>query len=194
MTTKNKVKVKIRGYNFTIVGFESEKYIKDIANDIDARMKFIASINAKLNQFEIAVLTAVNLSDELEREKDRGKRIAAGLNGDENHKKLAEYEETVDKLEEAEKKVLSYEEDINKYKENDIFVTQKLSDEVKKHKEVYGKLKRLEETTKEKFDELEEVKEDNKKLQNDKYDLETEIVQLKKEIEILRKESKTDDK
>ena len=193
MANKNRVKVKIRGYSFTIVGYESEEHILGIAEEVDNRIKKIASSNAKLNQFEAVVLAAINLLEELEKEKERSNRIIEGLKEDANLEKLANYEEMVDKLAVAEKKIENYESNIAKYKENDVFVTQKLSEEVKKHREVYNKLKRLEDSVTGQTDEFDKLKSDKERLSKQNFDLETEVVQLKKEIDILRKENKLDE-
>ena len=160
---------------------------------VDSRIKKIASSNAKLNQFEVVVLAAINLLEELEKEKERSTRIIEGLKEDANLEKLANYEEMVDKLAVAEKRIADFESDIKKYKENDVFVTQKLSEEVKKHREVYNKLKRLEDSVENQVDEFDKLKSDKERLTKQNFELETEIVQLKKEIDVLRKENKVDE-
>jgi cell division protein ZapA len=77
----NRVKVQIHGATYTLRGTESPEYLKAVAATVDSVMKNIAAQNPSLDQLKVAVLTALNLADELEKVK-------------------REYEELMDLLEE----------------------------------------------------------------------------------------------
>jgi len=61
MTDKRKVIVKINGQSFTVVGNESEKYIKYIAEFVDSKINDILSNNKRLGQSAASVLAAFNI-------------------------------------------------------------------------------------------------------------------------------------
>lgn len=66
--TKNKViKVSVEIFNedYTVRGDENPEYIEMLASYVDRRMKMIHQRNPNLSNTKIAVLTALNLADEL---------------------------------------------------------------------------------------------------------------------------------
>lgn len=68
--TVNKVNVEIFGENYVVKGEESPEYIEMLAAYIDKRMKLIQQRNPHLSTAKIAVLTALNLADELNKLQD----------------------------------------------------------------------------------------------------------------------------
>lgn len=69
-SVKNKVNVRIGGYDYTIMGVEGEEHIQRVAMYIDKKMSEITRMNNRLSTSMAAVLTAVNIGDEYIRFKD----------------------------------------------------------------------------------------------------------------------------
>lgn len=61
----NKVTVEIFNEEYIVKGDENPEYIQMLASYIDRRMKMIQQRNPNLTNTKIAVLTAINLADEL---------------------------------------------------------------------------------------------------------------------------------
>ena len=61
----NKVIVSIFGEDYIVKGNESPEYMEMLASYVDRRMKMIQQRNYNLSNTKIAVLTALNLADEL---------------------------------------------------------------------------------------------------------------------------------
>lgn len=64
MTLKNKVIVRIYGQEHTLKSDDSREYMQRVANLVDDKMNEIASANKKLSTSQLAVLTALNMTDE----------------------------------------------------------------------------------------------------------------------------------
>jgi cell division protein ZapA len=64
MPDKNKVVVRIMGHEYTLVSEDTREYMQRVANIVDDKMKEIAAVNKKLSTSMIAVLTALNVTDE----------------------------------------------------------------------------------------------------------------------------------
>lgn len=62
---KQRVSVKIYGEEYTVKGSASREYILSLASYVDQRMKQIELRNSRLSPGKVAVLTALNLADEL---------------------------------------------------------------------------------------------------------------------------------
>ncbi len=65
MAGKKRVSVKIFGNEYTVVGESSVEYMQNLAKKIDEMMKNIGNSNNKYSPTMIAVLTALNLADDL---------------------------------------------------------------------------------------------------------------------------------
>ncbi|SHK02555.1 cell division protein ZapA [Desulforamulus aeronauticus] len=61
----NRVEVEIFGEYFTLRGHESPEYMRMVAQMVSKKMQEITQRNPKLSINNVAVLTAVNLVDEL---------------------------------------------------------------------------------------------------------------------------------
>ncbi|HOJ79786.1 MAG TPA: cell division protein ZapA [Clostridiales bacterium] len=70
MTAKNKVELRIAGKDYTIVGSEPEEYIHRVGLYVDKKMTDILKINNKLSTSMAAVLTAINVVDDLFKSRD----------------------------------------------------------------------------------------------------------------------------
>lgn len=65
MSARNKVELRIAGKDYTIVGTEPEEYIQRIGHYIDRKMVEIMRTSNKLSTSLAAVLTAINVADDL---------------------------------------------------------------------------------------------------------------------------------
>lgn len=61
----NTVTVIINDVEYNLRGKEDEKYLLDVAAYVDTKIKEISGTNKKLSTSSAAVLTAVNIADEL---------------------------------------------------------------------------------------------------------------------------------
>lgn len=61
----NRVVVEIFGEEYTVKGTENPEYIEMLGAYVDRRMKMIQQRNPNLSNTKLAVLTALNLADEL---------------------------------------------------------------------------------------------------------------------------------
>lgn len=62
---KNRVHVKIFGEEYTMRGNASPDYMKRVAHYVDEKMRVVGQVNNRLGINKVAVLTAINLADEL---------------------------------------------------------------------------------------------------------------------------------
>lgn len=65
---KNRVTVKIMGEDYTIIGSESPDYIDELVKEVEERINavFAAHGDAKLSKLQLAVLVALQVTDELQ--------------------------------------------------------------------------------------------------------------------------------
>lgn len=61
---KQKTIVRINGSNYTITGYESENYIRAVANTVDKKIKEYLKANPKMNLELLYMLTAINMADD----------------------------------------------------------------------------------------------------------------------------------
>jgi cell division protein ZapA len=64
MTARNKVEVRIAGKDYTLVGVESDEYIRKVAVYVDKKLNEIMKVNNRLSTSMASVLTAVNVADD----------------------------------------------------------------------------------------------------------------------------------
>ncbi|MFS0751241.1 cell division protein ZapA [Oceanobacillus sp. 1P07AA] len=68
---KQRITVEIYNRKYTIVGEESERHVKLVANLVDQKMNDIHEVNKQLDTSSLAVLTAVNtMNDYLKLKED----------------------------------------------------------------------------------------------------------------------------
>lgn len=79
MTTKNKAVVRIYGQEYAIVSDDGREHIQRVANLVDDKMKEIAGKNKKLSTAMVAVLAALNMTDDLVRERERSRELQERL-------------------------------------------------------------------------------------------------------------------
>jgi cell division protein ZapA len=69
----NQVNVKIFGQEFTIKGEDSPEYVEELAEFVDKKMREVASASSVITSHKVAILTAINIADELFRlQKEKG--------------------------------------------------------------------------------------------------------------------------
>ena len=98
MGSKNKVEVRIRGKDYTIVGVESEEYIQRIALYVDKKMEKVLDANTKLSTSMAAVLTAINVADEYFKEAQQSKALTKQIDAynnelEEANQQLKQYQD-----------------------------------------------------------------------------------------------------
>ncbi|QIB27206.1 cell division protein ZapA [Caloranaerobacter azorensis] len=164
MGEKKKVTIRIRGQEYTVIGEESEEYIKELGNYVDNKIKDILEKNSKLNQTMAATLAAFTIADELYKIRKLVDSLNKIINEKDNEieEKLniikgketeiedikAQYEELNNKINDYQKKIKKYEHALD-LKEKELQNTQKIITE----------------------------------LQNKLYEKQIELVQAKKELE-----------
>lgn len=89
----NMVTVKINGVEYNLKGEEQEEYLHKVAGYVDKKVKNILDNNTKLSTSSAAILSAVNIVDDM-------------------FKKQREYEKFLEKVEQIQKKQKSYEEEL----------------------------------------------------------------------------------
>lgn len=99
---KTRIRVDIMGRGFNLVSGEKGKYLENVAKEVDRRMKEFKTGNPRLDYDTAAVLTALNLCDELmsgkaEKEDDETNLIRSQLV--EYSKELSKATNTIKKLE-----------------------------------------------------------------------------------------------
>lgn len=65
MSTKNKIAVSILGQDHYLISTDDREYVNKVAKLVDDRMQIILKSNSSLNHTKIAILTALNLADDL---------------------------------------------------------------------------------------------------------------------------------
>lgn len=93
-----RVYVRIRGKGFNLVSDERPEYMTEIANEIDSRMGELMESNKKLTYDLAAVLTALNLCDELKKEKLLNQITVDKTEVEALQKKLTAAEDTIAEL------------------------------------------------------------------------------------------------
>ena len=76
---KNTIKVNIFGAEYPIVGQENADYIQHVAKYVDKKMKEINSAKPNRPLHQIAMLTALNIADELFQSKKNQKIILSNV-------------------------------------------------------------------------------------------------------------------
>lgn len=61
----NQVNVKIFGQEFTIKGEDTPQYVQALAEFVDKKMREVASASSVITSHKVAMLTAINIADEL---------------------------------------------------------------------------------------------------------------------------------
>ena len=170
MTGMKKINVLIDGRNFTVVGAEDERYVRELAQFVDLNIKKFANKNERLSPTMAATLAAFNIADELhklqEKHKDLEKKSKEPLERFEDLKK--EVQDANNRVKELEKNNLEQKDEVIKTKMS----KEELIRDMNSVKEEF-------EDTKHKIHRLEEI---NKELKDKHFNSQLEIVELKKQL------------
>lgn len=101
MVENNKIRVEIDGINFTVSGNADEKYVKDLADFINTAIADNERSKPYLSKLEGIILLALNLKDQLEKEKAKYVDLEGSMDSScqaENLKKISDLEEQIDQL------------------------------------------------------------------------------------------------
>lgn len=71
---KTRTTVKIAGKEYNISGYDPEEYVQRVAAHVDRRMSELA-LSVKLPPAQLAILTAVNATDDMMKSRDELRRL-----------------------------------------------------------------------------------------------------------------------
>ena len=129
----NKIKVRIYGQEYTIIGEREKEEIEKIASYVDERMHFIAQNSSIGSTSSLAVLSAVNLADELFSHENELKELREA-----NERLSSDNEKYVELWDEAKRNVIDYKNEVEELKIK--------ADDDSQYKELEAKYKELEES------------------------------------------------
>lgn len=188
MTEKRKVKVQIKGIDFTLVGYDEERYLEALSRDLNSRIDRIMARNQKLSLVEAVILTSLNLEDDLQKEKMKSNEIIKSFEDGENAKKVELYEKNLEEIANLKNTLQEKEAMIKKLIDAEKFSSNKLKEESSKLREIFDKHKILET---ENADMTEKLKVTETKLASQEklnFTNNQELAKLRKEAKMLREE------
>jgi cell division protein ZapA len=83
---KNRLTVDIYGQKYRMVGDASITHLRSVANYVDEKMRFIGGENGRLDTAKLAVLAAINITDEYFRLKQEYEELISILENEEKKK------------------------------------------------------------------------------------------------------------
>lgn len=170
MTVKKKINVLIDGRNFTVVGAEDERYVRELAQFVDFNIKKLANKNERLSPTMAATLAAFNIADELyklqEKHKELEKRSKEPLEKFDDLKK--EVQDANNKIKEMERYNLEQKDEVIKTRMSKEELFRDMNDVKDQLEETNMKLHRLESI--------------NKELKDKHFNSQLEIVELRKQL------------
>lgn len=101
MVENKKIRVEIDGINFTVSGNADEKYVRDLADFINAAIADNERSKPYLSKLEGIILLALNLKDQLEKEKAKYVDLESSMDSSyqaENLKKISNLESQIESL------------------------------------------------------------------------------------------------
>ncbi|RQD77251.1 MAG: cell division protein ZapA [Candidatus Syntrophonatronum acetioxidans] len=84
---KNKVSVEIFGDEYTLKSDLPANYMKKLSDYVDSKMQALAQKSSRMGVHKIAILTAINLTDEIFNLRRELKRVNAKLEEEEKKRK-----------------------------------------------------------------------------------------------------------
>lgn len=177
--SQKRVEVKIKDMKFYVVGGEDPSYIKNLATELNERITNIEKSNYKLNQLESTILTALNILDDLQKEKkskaEMGKISQDKAQALEKVEEISKLKEEISKLRGVNKQsndeILDLRKKFNKTNEE---LKEKSSDNFKKN----DKIKILNE-------DISNLRKENNNLKNQNQQAQKKIIDLSRELESL---------
>lgn len=171
MTESRKVIVNINGQDFTVVGNETEEYVRMIAKFVDEKIKEIVKKNDKLSQSMSAVLAAFNIADKFYKNEMELNQLK-----EEVVEPLKELENIRNELDLKNERLVALKSDCDTYKDE-------LLQSKREIEFLNRKLRQKDDFLKLKEDELTRTQKMINELQNKLFEDQLEMVQLKKELE-----------
>ena len=159
MSHAKRIEVNIDGMKFYVMGNDNEKYIKDLAADLDEKIKETARTNYKLNQVQTLVLCALNVLDDFEKMKSDKDDLASTS----DDKK--EIMEKMEEIKDLKKQLLIFEEENKKSNKS-------YRDLQEKNNDLEDRNRKLNRDLMDKNQALTEAKEEIKKLEGSNSNLE----------------------
>ena len=176
MTEKRKINIVIDGRNFTVVGNESEDYVRKVANYVDSKIRELTSKNDKLCQTMSATLAALNIADELHKTRDKLHELERQAKDP-----MEKYDDIIAELEKSKTVIKALEIECSSYKEQIV----KLKEELE---EITNEKDKLNQALELKEKDLVESQKMIKSLQDKIFDNQIELIKTKKELgEVLRR-------
>ncbi|MCP4632750.1 MAG: cell division protein ZapA [candidate division Zixibacteria bacterium] len=80
-TKKQSAKVNIFGEDYTIKGEANSEYIHQVAQYLDRKMRKVSEGLANRSHDKVAVLAALNIADELFREREQSENFVSSIEG-----------------------------------------------------------------------------------------------------------------
>ena len=154
------------------------RYINYVTSQVNRAIKDTVKANPKLTKTEGIILVAVNLQDQLEKEKKKLEDFKISIKNDENAKKLQRFEQTQKELENLKQLKI----------ENENFSSNKLKEETDKYKKAFNEVAKK---NKELDDAKKEIDVLKNKLSNQErlnFDRNKDIINLKSTIRNLKEE------
>lgn len=170
MAEKKKTNVQIDGRNFTVVGSNSESYVKDLAEYVDYKIKNLTNKNDRLSQTMAAILAALNIADELKSAENQLKELEG-----ETKEPIEKYEDVIYNWEKSQDTIKQLEFSCTQYK--DELLKSKMNSE-KLNKDIKKYIQALEIKEKELIDSQKMIK----SLQDKIYENQIELIEIKKEL------------
>jgi cell division protein ZapA len=203
METPGKVTVKIYGQEYTIAGGQPRDYIIRVADHVDETMSRIAEAVGGGSVASLAVLTAINITDELYDERANHKE--ADSEKEQMQKDIEHYAQL---WEEAKKNFLQYKEDAQQQSEAKDKLQERVSElsidndsllklSAEKDNKIAAneeRIKKLEDTLRSReegsavtSEQIKELEDRYKEIEGNYFELQMENIRLKGELERYRK-------
>ena len=176
MKEMNKVIVKINGSEYPMVGEKSEQHMLNVARYVDEEIKRISEANPKLSTSVLAILSAVNIANELFECGEENDKLSK--ENEELNKKVGTGEEEL-KLE-MKKLQLSLQGKAKEEEESDI---QSKDKQIEEYKVEVNELKDLTKIAEEKARVAEQM---SSKFQNDAYRVQLEKIEIENELKFYK--------
>lgn len=188
MVDNNKIRVEIDGINFTVSGNADEKYVKDLADFINTAIADNERSKPYLSKLEGIILLALNLKDQLEKEKAKYKHLENSMDSSyqaENLKKISALEGKIDHLK---KTIKDKDQDIKDYLSQTQTFDRRLAGKDKIISDLEGKLAEQKEKYDSYIKDFDMVKNKLEIQEKLNYDRNKEIITLKNNIRALKEE------
>lgn len=182
MTEKKKINVQIDGRNFTVVGSNSEEYVRELAEYVDVKIKNLSSKNDRLSQTMAATLAALNIADELKSSESKLKELQSQLK-----EPIEKYENITSDLEKSKTIIKDLQAKCSEYK--DELLKSKIDSE-----NAYKDIKKYTQALEIKEKELVDSQKIIKSLQDKIFENQIELIEVKKELSEISKIKNTQNK